>query len=107
MHLLNLVIFVYNTAKTVVLWFDQSNHMVGTQQESGSAIVTLPRTCMTTQYRDDKDVVKQFRRQHAVGNMLDRKFSFAHMVEKSQLLIVILLPNLLICFLAIFIPELY
>ena len=32
---------------------------------------------MTADYRDDKDIRKQFRRQNAVGNMLVQKFSFA------------------------------
>ena len=33
---------------------------------------------MTADSRDDKDLKKQFRRQNAVGNMLVRKLSFAH-----------------------------
>ena len=41
---------------------------------------------MTTDCRDDKDIEKQFRRQNAVGNMLVRKFSFAPLVSKNQLL---------------------
>ena len=32
---------VYNTTKTVVCWSDQSNHRVGTQQESGSEMRNL------------------------------------------------------------------
>ena len=40
---------------------------------------------MTVDYRDDKDIKKQFRRQDAVGNMLVRKFSFAPMEAKIQL----------------------
>ena len=56
--------------------------------------------------RDDKDIGKQFRRQNAVGNMLVRKFSFAPMEAKVQLF-VILLPNLWMCTLESFIPELY
>ena len=41
----------------------------------------LPRT----DWRDDKDIKKQFRRQNAVGNMLVRKFSFAPIEAKIQL----------------------
>ena len=37
---------------------------------------------MTADYRDDKDIKKQFRRQNAVGNMLVRKFSFAPIEAK-------------------------
>ena len=40
---------------------------------------------MTADCRDDKDIKKQFRRQNAVGNMLVRKFSFAHIEAKIQL----------------------
>ena len=40
---------------------------------------------MTTDYRDDKDIKTQFRRQNAVGNMLIRKFSFAPIEAKIQL----------------------
>ena len=42
-------------------------------------------TCLTADCRDEKDIKKQFRRQNAVGNMLDRKFSFAHIVAKIKL----------------------
>ena len=35
--------------------------------------------------RDDKDILKQFRRQNAVGNMLIRRFGFAHIDIKIQL----------------------
>ena len=41
---------------------------------------------MTADCRDDKDIRKQFRRQNAVGNMLVRKFSFAPIEAKIQLL---------------------
>ena len=34
-----------------------------------------------TDCTDDKAIKKQFRRQNAVGNMLVRKFSFAHIEE--------------------------
>ena len=37
---------------------------------------------MTADYRDDKDIKKQFRRQNLVGNMLVRKFSFAPIEAK-------------------------
>ena len=40
---------------------------------------------MTVDCRDDIDNGKQFRRKHAVGNMLVRKFSFAPMELKIQL----------------------
>ena len=41
---------------------------------------------MTADCRDDKDIKKQFRRQNAVGNMLVRKFSFAPIEAKIQLI---------------------
>ena len=41
---------------------------------------------MTADCRDDKDIKKQFKRQNAVGNMLVRKFSFAPIDAKIQLL---------------------
>ena len=41
---------------------------------------------MTADCRDDKDIGKQFRRQNAVGRMLVRKFSFAPMKAKIQLI---------------------
>ena len=41
---------------------------------------------MTADCRDDKYNEKQFRRQYVVGNMLVRKFSFAPMEAKIQLL---------------------
>ena len=81
---------VYNTTKTVcVCWSGQSNHRVGTQQESGSEMrnLDLPRsfvrTYLTADCRD-KDIKKQFRRQNAIGNMLVRKFSFAPIGSKNQ-----------------------
>ena len=37
---------------------------------------------MTADCRDDKDIIKQFRMQNAVGNMLVRKFSFAPIEAK-------------------------
>ena len=40
---------------------------------------------LTADCRDDKDIKKQFRRQNAVGNMLVRKFSFAHIEGKIKL----------------------
>ena len=40
---------------------------------------------MTADCRDDKDIVKQFMRQNAVGNMLVKKFSFAYIEGKIQL----------------------
>ena len=41
---------------------------------------------MTADCRDDKVIKNQFRSQNAVGNMLVRKFSFAHTEAKIQLL---------------------
>ena len=41
---------------------------------------------MTADCRDDKDIKNQFTRQNAVSNMLVRKFSFAPMEAKIQLL---------------------
>ena len=40
---------------------------------------------VTDDFRDDKDIAKQFRRQNAVGNMLIRRFSFATPDVKIQL----------------------
>ena len=39
---------------------------------------------MSVDFRADKDIEKQFRRQNAVGNVLVRKFSFAPRVTKIQ-----------------------
>ena len=71
---------VYNTTKTVCVPSDQSNHRVGTQQESDSEMRNLLRRgvslpvghVMTAGCRDDKDIKKQFMRQNAIGNMLFR-----------------------------------
>ena len=41
---------------------------------------------MTADCRDDEYIRKQFRRQNDVGNMLVRKFSFAPIEAKIQLL---------------------
>ena len=41
---------------------------------------------MTADCRDDQDIKKQFRRQNAVGNVLVRKYSFAPIEAKIQLL---------------------
>ena len=41
---------------------------------------------MTADCRDDKDIKEQFRWQNAVGNMLVRKFSFAPIEVKIQLI---------------------
>ena len=41
---------------------------------------------MTADCRDDKYVVEQFRKQNAVYNMLVRKFSFAPVEAKIQLI---------------------
>ena len=86
---------VYNRTKTVLCWSDQSNHRVGTQQESGSQMRNLASSrsfvtwdmswVMTADCRDDKDIKKQFMAQNAVGNMLVRKFSFAPTEEKIKL----------------------
>ena len=40
---------------------------------------------MTADCRDDKNIKKQFRRQNAVGNMLIKRFSFAPIEAKIQL----------------------
>ena len=40
---------------------------------------------MTPDCRDDNDIMKQFRRQNAIGNMLVRKFSFAPIEAEIQL----------------------
>ena len=39
---------------------------------------------MNADFRDDKDIKKQFRRPNAVGNMLVRKFSFAPIKAKIK-----------------------
>ena len=78
--------------KQYVCLSDQSNHRVSTQQESGSEInfafvekFRYPRHVMTADCRNDKAIKKQFSGQNAVGNMLVRNFSFAHIEAKIQL----------------------
>ena len=87
-HMLNLMILYTTQQKQSLCWpTDQSNHKVGTQQDSGSEMRNIYFVeefrylghVMTADCRDDKDIVKQFRRQNAIGNMLVRKFSFASM----------------------------
>ena len=52
---------------------------------SSRSFVTCMGHVMTANYRDDKDLKKQFMRQNAVGNMLLRKFLFAPIDAKIQL----------------------
>ena len=40
---------------------------------------------MPADYRNDKDIKKQFRKKDAIGNMLVRKFSFAHIEGKIKI----------------------
>ena len=91
--MLDLMTLYTTQRKQYVCWSDQSNHRVGTQQESGSEMRNLasPRSfvtighVMTADYRDDKAIKKQFMRPNAVGNILVRKYSFAPIEAKIQL----------------------
>ena len=93
--------------KQYVCWSDQSNHRVGTQQESGSEMSFVEEfrnlDVMTADCLDDEDIEKQFWRQNAVGNILVRKFSFAPIGGKNPIVQVILLPYLRMCSLASFV----
>ena len=90
--MLNLMILYTTQQKQSLCWStDQSNHKVGTQQDSGSEMRNIYFVdefrylghVMTADCRDDKDIVKQFTRQNAIGNILVRKFSFASMEENG------------------------
>ena len=66
--------------KQYVCWFDQSNHRVGTEQESCSEMRNL---ALSRSFVDCK--LSRCIRQNAVGNMLVRKFSIALVEAKIQL----------------------
>ena len=75
--------------KQYVCWLDQSNHRVGTQQESGSEIrnLALSRSIVTQDiWLQTVEMIrilkKQFMRQNALGYMMVRKFSFAPLEVK-------------------------
>ena len=85
---------VYNTTKTVCMLVlpKQSQGPFSTRVRLGNEVLSfveefryLGHNIMTADWRDDKDIKKQFRRQNAVGNMLFRKFSFAPIEAKIQL----------------------
>ena len=81
---------VYNTTKTVCMlirpkgWFS-TRVRLGNEELSFVEEFCYLGHIMTADYRDDKDIKKQFRRQNAVGNMLVSKFSFAPIEAKIQL----------------------
>ena len=77
---------VYNTTKTVCMLVrpKQSQGQFSTRVRLGNEEFSFVEEfhylghIMTADCRDDKDIKKQFRRQNAVGNMLVRKLSYAH-----------------------------
>ena len=83
----------YNTRKTVCMLVrpKQSQGRYSTIVMVGNEELVFVKKfrclghVLTADCRDDKDIKKQFRRQNAVGNMLVRKFSFAHIEAKIQL----------------------
>ena len=85
---------VYNTTKTVCMLVrpKQSQGQFSTRVRLGNEELSFVKVfrylghIMTADCRDDKDIKKQFRRQNAVGTMLVRKFSFAPIEAKIQLL---------------------
>ena len=58
----------------------------GNEELSSVEELRYPGHVMTADRRDVKDIKKEFRRQNTVGNMLVRKFSFAPIDAKIQLL---------------------
>ena len=84
---------VYNTTKTVCMLVrrKQLQGRYSTRVRLGNEELSCVEEfrylghVMTADYRDDKDIKKQFRRQNAVGNMLVRTFSFAPIEAKIQL----------------------
>ena len=84
---------IYNTRKTVYMLVQpkQSQGRYSTRVRLGDEELNFVDQfrylghVMTADCRDDNDVVKQFRRQNTVGNMLVRKFSFAPIEAKIQL----------------------
>ena len=84
---------VYNTTKTVCMLVrpkqPQGRYSIrvrlGNEELSFVEEFRYLRHIMTAVCRDEKDIKKQFRRQNAVGNLLVRKFSFAPIEAKIQL----------------------
>ena len=83
---------VYNTTKTVcmLVWPKQSQGRVSTRvrlinEELGFVEFCYLGHIITADCRDDEDINKQFRRQNAVGNIGNKKFSFAPTEAKIQL----------------------
>ena len=85
---------VYNTTKPVCMLVrpKQSQGQFSTRVRLGNEELSFVEEfrylghIMTADCRDDKNIKKQFRRENAVGNMLVRKFSFAPIEAKIQLL---------------------
>ena len=83
---------VHNTTKTVCMLVrpKQSQGRYSTRVKLGIEELGFVEEfrylgyAMSTDSRDDKDIKKQFRRHHAVVNMLVRKFSFALIEAKSN-----------------------
>ena len=84
---------LYNTTKTVCMLVrpKQSQCRYSTRVRLGNEELSFVEEfrylghVMSADCRDDKDIKKQFMRQHAVGNMLVRKFSFSPIEAKIQL----------------------
>ena len=101
--LIKIIIIIIIRASNAYFWWviHITSGGVKPNTSSGAIIITsggwYPYV-MTADCRDDKDIKKQFMRQNIVGNMLVRKFSFAPIEAKIQLLIqVIFLPHLWMC----------
>lgn len=84
---------IYNTSKTVCMLIEPKSTkcifstrltLNDTQLEYVEDFKYLGHI-ISSDGRDDKDILKQFRRQNAVGNMIIRKFSFAPLEAKVQL----------------------
>ena len=84
---------VYNTTKTACMLVRPKQSLgrysrvrLGNEELSFVEEFRYQGYIMTADCRDDKDIKKQFRRQHVVGDMLVRKFSFAPIEAKIQFL---------------------
>ena len=83
---------LYNTTETVCLMVrpKQSQGWYSTRVRLGDEELSFVDEfrylghVMTANCRDDKDIGRQFRRQNAVGNMLDRMFSFAPIFRQKS-----------------------
>ena len=62
---------------------------------------------MTADCRDDEYIKKRLMRQNAVGKYADQEVLICTFSGKNRTVQVILLPQLWMCSLASFIPELY